>query len=58
EKGKRELEKRRRATFVENEELNNEAGSLNLKLGEQAYPIMEGEVQTGKKTKIVGATSR
>ncbi|XP_008223488.1 PREDICTED: squamosa promoter-binding-like protein 12 [Prunus mume] len=56
EKGKRELEKRRRATFVENEELNNEAGSLNLKLGEQAYPIMEGEVQTGKKTKIVGTT--
>ncbi|TQD96878.1 hypothetical protein C1H46_017483 [Malus baccata] len=56
EKGKRELEKRRRDSIVENEELNNEVGSLNLKLGEQAYPIMEGEVQTGKKTKIVGTT--
>ncbi|XP_068332668.1 squamosa promoter-binding-like protein 1 isoform X1 [Pyrus communis] len=56
EKGKRELEKRRRASFVENEGLNDEVGSLNLKLGGQAYPIMEGEVQNGKKTKIVGTT--
>ncbi|KAM1171290.1 hypothetical protein PS2_021333 [Malus domestica] len=56
EKGKRELEKRRRDSIVENVDLNNEVGSLNLKLGEQAYPIMEGEVQTGKKTKIVGTT--
>ncbi|XP_050117882.1 squamosa promoter-binding-like protein 1 isoform X1 [Malus sylvestris] len=56
EKGKRELEKRRRASFAENEGLTDEVGSLNLKLGGQAYPIMEGEVQNGKKTKIVGTT--
>lgn len=57
EKGKRELEKRRRAANLENEELDDEAGSLNLKLGGQVYPISEGDVKTGKKTKIVGTTS-
>ncbi|KAB2599223.1 squamosa promoter-binding-like protein 1 [Pyrus ussuriensis x Pyrus communis] len=57
EKDKRELEKRRRDVFVENRELNDEAASLNLKLGGQTYPIMEEEVQTGKKTKTIGTTS-
>ncbi|KAM1304081.1 hypothetical protein ACFX2F_021803 [Malus domestica] len=57
EKGTRELEKRRRDVFVENGELNDEAASLNLKLGGQTYPIMEEEVQTGKKKKIIGTTS-
>ncbi|KAK9934121.1 hypothetical protein M0R45_021277 [Rubus argutus] len=57
EKGKREVEKRRRGVLVENEELTDEARSLNLNLGGQAYPIIEGEVNTGKKTKIVGTSS-
>ncbi|KAL5852891.1 hypothetical protein ACOSQ3_008009 [Xanthoceras sorbifolium] len=58
EKGKRELEKRRRVVVVEDEELNNdEAGPLNLKLGGQVYPIMDGDAKSGKKTKIVGTTS-
>ncbi|KAG2721204.1 hypothetical protein I3760_02G071100 [Carya illinoinensis] len=52
--GKRELEKRRRAVAVEDEELNGETRSLNLKLGGQVYPIMEGELKSGKKTKVVG----
>lgn len=57
EKGSRELEKRRRAVVVEDEELNNNgSGPLNLKLGGQVYPIMDGEVKSGKKTKIVGTT--
>lgn len=55
--GRRELEKRRRAVAVEDEELNDEDGSLNLKLGGQVYPIMEGELKSGKKTKIVGNSS-
>uniref|UniRef100_A0A5B7BUB4 Putative squamosa promoter-binding-like protein 12 n=1 Tax=Davidia involucrata TaxID=16924 RepID=A0A5B7BUB4_DAVIN len=62
EKGKRELEKRRRVVVLEDEELNDEAGSLNLKLGGQVYPITEMEVEewegkSGKKSKVVGATS-
>ncbi|CAK9165587.1 unnamed protein product, partial [Ilex paraguariensis] len=62
EKGKAELEKRRRVVVVEDEELNNEAGSLNLKLGGQVYPITDGEMEkweakSGKKTKVEGSTS-
>ncbi|XP_059632030.1 squamosa promoter-binding-like protein 1 isoform X2 [Cornus florida] len=57
EKGKRELEKRRRVVIIDDEELNDGAGSLNLKLGGQAYPIMESEGKSGKKTKVGGATS-
>ncbi|KAF9674342.1 hypothetical protein SADUNF_Sadunf10G0117300 [Salix dunnii] len=52
EKGKRELEKRRRAVFVEDEDLNDEVGSLNLKLGGQVYPIMNEDAKSGKKTKV------
>ncbi|XP_050218750.1 squamosa promoter-binding-like protein 1 [Mercurialis annua] len=55
EKGKRELEKRRRAVIVEDEELpSDQAGSLKLKLGGQAYPIMDEDVKCGKKTKFIG----
>ncbi|KAI4344714.1 hypothetical protein L6164_011908 [Bauhinia variegata] len=54
---KRELEKRSRDVMGEEEELNDEAGSLNLNLGRQIYPIMEGDVKSGKKTKIVGTAS-
>ncbi|KAK7291746.1 hypothetical protein RIF29_07129 [Crotalaria pallida] len=55
-KGKRELEKRTRDVVIgeEGEEellLNDEDGSLNLKLGGQVYPIMEErEEKSGKKT--------
>ncbi|XP_027362021.1 squamosa promoter-binding-like protein 1 isoform X2 [Abrus precatorius] len=55
--GKRELEKRRRGVVDEGVEMNDEAGSLNLNLGGQVYPIMEGEEKSGKKTKITGTTS-
>ncbi|KAF7837651.1 squamosa promoter-binding-like protein 1 [Senna tora] len=55
EKGNRELEKRRRAVIAEGDELNDEEGGcLNLNLGGQIYPIMEGDEKSGKKTKIVG----
>ena len=54
-KGKRELEKKRRVVVLEDEACD-ELGSLNLKLGAQVYPIMEGEVKSGKKTKLIGAT--
>lgn len=62
EKGKRELEKRRRVVVIEDEELYDEAGSLNLKLGGQVYPITEEEAErwegkNGKKSKVVGTTS-
>lgn len=55
--GQRELEKRRRVVAVEGEELNHEGASLNLKLGGQVYPVMEGDLKSGKKTKIAGTTS-
>ncbi|KAK7411758.1 hypothetical protein VNO78_03196 [Psophocarpus tetragonolobus] len=56
--GKRELEKRRRGVIDEGGlEMNDGAGSLNLNLGGQVYPIMEGEEKSGKKTKIGASTS-
>jgi hypothetical protein len=55
--GKRELEKRRRVVAAEGEEINEEGAPLNLKLGGQVFPIMEGDLKSGKKTKIVGMTS-
>ncbi|KAK9281033.1 hypothetical protein L1049_003925 [Liquidambar formosana] len=62
EKGKRELEKRRRVIVVEDDNLNDEAGSLSLKLGGHGYPIAEREVgnwdgTSGKKTKLVGVNA-
>lgn len=62
-KGRKELEKRRRAIVIEdNDEENGEAGSLNLKLGEQLYPVVEEEMEkwegkSGKKTKIGGVSA-
>ncbi|GAB2294188.1 hypothetical protein Dimus_028406 [Dionaea muscipula] len=60
--GKRESEKRRRAVIVPDEGMNDEAGSLNLKLGAQAYPIPDEEAdkwegKSGKKTKSSGSPS-
>ncbi|KAK4478361.1 hypothetical protein RD792_017651 [Penstemon davidsonii] len=62
EREKRDLEKRRRIVEVEDEHVNEEARSLNLKLGGQVYPITEGELdklegQNGKKTKVNGSSS-
>ncbi|XP_058722874.1 squamosa promoter-binding-like protein 1 [Vicia villosa] len=55
--GSRELEKRRRGFFDEGLEVNDDFGSLNLNLGGQVYPIMEGEERSGKKTKITVTTT-
>nr|AUW52986.1 squamosa promoter binding-like protein 12d [Petunia x hybrida] len=58
DKVRKELEKRRRAVVSEDDELNDEAASLNLKLGGQLYPIMEREDgKSGKKSKVAGASS-
>ncbi|PSR85250.1 Squamosa promoter-binding-like protein [Actinidia chinensis var. chinensis] len=63
DKGKRELEKRRRVVVVEDQDLNDEDGSLNLKLGGQVYPIIEAEMEkweegkSGKKSKVVVSAS-
>ncbi|KAG8477557.1 hypothetical protein CXB51_030810 [Gossypium anomalum] len=64
QKGKRELEKKRRVTVVEDDSLNEETGSLTLKLGGQGdhgYPISQGEMKnwegtSGKKTKLNGGS--
>lgn len=45
-----------------NEHVNAEAGSLNLNLGEQVFPLMErevdkGEERSGKKTKVASSRS-
>ncbi|KAJ8767274.1 hypothetical protein K2173_017318 [Erythroxylum novogranatense] len=55
EKGKRGLEKRRRTVVVEHEK--DEAGSLNLKLGGQLYPIIDEGANSGKKPKITATAS-
>ncbi|XP_021290234.1 squamosa promoter-binding-like protein 1 [Herrania umbratica] len=57
EKGKREVEKRRRVVVGEDEEVNADSASLNLKLGGQIYPIMDDDAKCGKKTKVTGAAS-
>ncbi|KAI8003819.1 Squamosa promoter-binding-like protein 12 [Camellia lanceoleosa] len=63
DKGKRVLEKRRRVVVVEDEqEFNDEARSLNLKLGGQVYPITQAEMENsggrcGKKSKVVATSS-
>ncbi|XP_022757734.1 squamosa promoter-binding-like protein 1 [Durio zibethinus] len=64
EKGKRELEKKRRVIVVEDDSLNEEAGSLTLKLGAQGghgYPMSQREMRnwegtSGKKTKLSGGS--
>ncbi|XP_075478061.1 squamosa promoter-binding-like protein 1 [Primulina tabacum] len=62
ERERSELDKRRRGVEVETEKVNEERGSLNLKLGGQMYPVTEGDVdksegKSGKKTKISGVPS-
>ncbi|XP_052204479.1 squamosa promoter-binding-like protein 1 isoform X2 [Diospyros lotus] len=63
EKEKRELEIQRRVGNLPDEQLlSNEAGSLNLKLGAQEYPVTEAEMEkwegrSGKKSKVIAATS-
>ncbi|KAA8549029.1 hypothetical protein F0562_000713 [Nyssa sinensis] len=62
EKGKRELEKRRRVIVVEDDNLDDEAGNLTLKVGGHGCPMTEREVgnwdrTSGKKTKFLGSTS-
>lgn len=62
EKETRELEKRQRVIVVEEDNLEGEAGTLTLKLGERGFPRHERELQTldgtiGKKIKLSGATS-
>ncbi|KAL6968711.1 Cysteine desulfurase mitochondrial [Sarracenia purpurea var. burkii] len=62
EKGKKEVEKRRRVIVVENENLDDDTGNLTLKLGEFGHPVTEREAgnwdgSSGKKTKLVGTSS-
>ncbi|GKV30453.1 hypothetical protein SLEP1_g39261 [Rubroshorea leprosula] len=62
EKGKHELEKRRRVIVVEDDSQKDEAGSLTLKLGGHGYPTSEREMgnwegTSGKKTKLGGGTT-
>lgn len=60
---KRETEKRRRVIVVEDDSLNQEPGTLTLKLGGgHGYQVSEREVGdweggSGKKTKLVGGSS-
>ncbi|KAK8570311.1 hypothetical protein V6N13_003000 [Hibiscus sabdariffa] len=64
EKGKRELEKKRRVIVVEDDCVNEETGNLTLKLGSQGghgYPVSQREMRTwertsGKKTKLSGGS--
>ncbi|KAL8549320.1 hypothetical protein ACS0TY_008243 [Phlomoides rotata] len=55
----RDLEKRRRVVEVENENLNEEGGSLNLQLGRQEslIELNDFDGKSGKKTKIGGVQS-
>ncbi|XP_065863938.1 squamosa promoter-binding-like protein 1 [Euphorbia lathyris] len=57
ELGKRELEKRRRDVIGEDEDVIGEAATLNLKLGDQDYPIMDEDGKSGKKIKFIGSSS-
>lgn len=63
EKGKRELEKKRRAVVVEDHNsYEATAGGLTLKLGGNGYPLTEREMgnwagTSGKKTKFGGGSS-
>ncbi|XP_063937983.1 squamosa promoter-binding-like protein 1 isoform X2 [Daucus carota subsp. sativus] len=62
EREQRELEKRRRVFVVDDDELDDESGSLNLNLGGMVYPVANGEVEnwngkSGKKTKLGGSAS-
>lgn len=57
ERGTRELEKKRRAVVIEDDNLRDDAGSLTLKLGGHGHPASERENWDGngaKKTKLGG----
>ncbi|KAL9240752.1 hypothetical protein vseg_014936 [Gypsophila vaccaria] len=55
ENGVRWMEKKRTIVVIhEDEEVNEEARPINLRLGEQAYPIVEAEGDKGKKSKNGG----
>ncbi|KAK9147126.1 hypothetical protein Sjap_007029 [Stephania japonica] len=62
EKGRRELEKRRRVFVVEESGLNDDGGNLSLKLGGDEYPIAESEFgnnwdgKNGKKSKVASGS--
>ncbi|KAJ0978668.1 hypothetical protein J5N97_014142 [Dioscorea zingiberensis] len=61
-KGKGALEKRRRLGAVGDDEPNDEVGSFSLKLGGNAYPVVEADLanwegQNGKRTKLQGASA-
>ncbi|KAL4030480.1 hypothetical protein IC575_008717 [Cucumis melo] len=62
EKGKREVEKRRRVTVIEDDNLNDEARNLSLKVGGNGSQIVERDAgswegTSGKKTKLAGGNS-
>ncbi|XP_050236767.1 squamosa promoter-binding-like protein 1 [Mercurialis annua] len=62
EKGRREMEKRRRVIVIEDDNLNDEeVGGLSLKVGGHGFPVNERgigiwEGNSGKKTKLAGGS--
>ncbi|KAJ1397959.1 SBP domain [Sesbania bispinosa] len=61
-KGNREGEKKRRVIVLEDDDLNEEAGTLSLKLGGHASPMVDREIASwdgmnGKKSRVAGGTS-
>lgn len=57
ENGKGEAEKRRRIIVVEEDESYGGSGSLSLKLGGHAFPVMEADLANGNKSKPQGGSS-
>ncbi|KAK8704114.1 hypothetical protein V6N13_047747 [Hibiscus sabdariffa] len=58
EKGKRKLYNRKRVDDDEgDDEVNADAGALNLQLGGQVYPVVDEDAKCGKKTKVTGTVS-
>lgn len=62
DKRKKEGDRKRRVIVVEDDSLNEEAGSLSLKLGGHDSPIADREIASwegtnGKKTRLAGGTS-
>lgn len=61
-KGNKEGEKKRRVIVLEDDGLNEEAGTLSLKLGGHASPAVEREIASwdgmnGKKSRVAGGSS-
>ncbi|KAI4301575.1 hypothetical protein L6164_034839 [Bauhinia variegata] len=62
DKGKKEGEKKRRVIVIEDDSLNEEPGSLSLKLGGNGSPLADKEIASweranGKKTRLTGGSS-